>query len=793
MRNDWTRKTLIVVLSIFMLLSTGLSRAVAKGEPEKTKTEGTILERVAGMSDEEARKLLITTMQEQSSTAKNVVANDAPGSESVFGTLLQALGGQSESSENELAKLAGHIPLFFPDLYRVFAQFCPSGTHQGAIINVLWVLVFIGLGLTAEKIVTRFLKKKFLHLSPGNLANMPPLDGNLPISEKFTACLITVLPSIIGLFVFFIVSYFSYFTFISGDLPFLKLLFLAVLLAITLIRIFAILAEIVLAPSFSQFRILPLSGAAAATAHRVLVWTSGYIVTVMLSAIVIRRIGAQIETVALFQLFAVTVLLAVTAVAAVLYRTEVAAYILAPSPEEKGRPSFGKQSFASIWHFLTLLYLAIFWYVAAKAVVAQSTTSSTRGAFLISFFILPIWMLADQVVQWLVKYTMLNLKLYEKSPTSLPNAEGDNESEQAKGTELFAKVKFYARFVLIIAIGLWVASLWGYTLPFVSKMSGVIFNALLIMVVALLFWQFISSWIERKIKDSVPVPEEGKEKPDEEDDEWGTTVASRGRAYTLLPIIRSFVASILVVMVVLMILSSMGVDIGPLLAGAGVVGLAVGFGAQKVVSDIFSGIFYLLDDAFRVGEYLTAGAISGTVESISLRNVMLRHHRGMLQIMPHSKMGTITNYMRGGIIEKFSLDFAYDADIDKVRKIIKKVGLEMLDDPELGPGFLRPIKSQGVSSITNSVMTIRVKFTAKPGTQFVIRREAFKRITAALQAKGIQYAHKKVIVDLPEHIVNQMDPAQVQKIAQSAGAAAREIMDEEEKLKQQLAQQKPRE
>jgi small-conductance mechanosensitive channel len=414
-------------------------------------------------------------------------------------------------------------------------------------------------------------------------------------------------------------------------------------------------------------------------------------------------------------------------------------------------------------------------------------------AFLISFFILPIWMLADQVVQWLVKYTMLNLKLYEKSPTSQPNAEGDNDSEQAKGTELFAKVKFYARFVLIIAIGLWVASLWGYTLPFVSKMSGVIFKALLIMVVALLFWQFISSWIERKIKDSVPVPEEGKEKPDEEDDEWGTTVASRGRAYTLLPIIRSFVASILVVMVVLMILSSMGVDIGPLLAGAGVVGLAVGFGAQKVVSDIFSGIFYLLDDAFRVGEYLTAGAISGTVESISLRNVMLRHHRGMLQIMPHSKMGTITNYMRGGIIEKFSLDFAYDADIDKVRKIIKKVGLEMLDDPELGPGFLRPIKSQGVSSITNSVMTIRVKFTAKPGTQFVIRREAFKRITAALQAKGIQYAHKKVIVDLPEHIVNQMDPAQVQKIAQSAGAAAREIMDEEEKLKQQLAQQKPRE
>ncbi len=506
----------------------------------------------------------------------------------------------------------------------------------------------------------------------------------------------------------------------------------------------------------------------------------------MLFAIVIHRIGAQVETVALIKLFAATLLLLVTAATAVFYRKEVTAFILAPSPEEKEQPSFAKQNFASIWHFLMLLYLAILWYLAAAALVDRG--GAAQGAFLISFFILPIWMLADQVVQWLVKYTMLSLKLYEESPTSQLNAEGDSSSEQPKGHALFAKVKFYARFILILAIGLWVASLWGFTLPFVSKMTGVVFNALLIMAVALLFWQFISSWIERKIKDSEP--EEGEEKPDEEDDEWGAATATRGRAYTLLPIIRSFVASILVVMVVLMILSSMGVDIGPLLAGAGVVGLAIGFGAQKVVSDIFSGIFYLLDDAFRVGEYLTAGTISGTVESISLRNVMLRHHRGMLQIMPHSKMGTITNYMRGGIIEKFSLDFAYDADIDKVRKIIKKVGLEMLDDPELGPGFLRPIKSQGVSSITNSVMTIRVKFTAKPGTQFVIRREAFKRITVALQAKGIEYAHKKVIVDLPEHIVKQMDAAQVQKIAQSAGAAAREIIDEEEKLKQRLEKEK---
>ena len=131
------------------------------------------------------------------------------------------------------------------------------------------------------------------------------------------------------------------------------------------------------------------------------------------------------------------------------------------------------------------------------------------------------------------------------------------------------------------------------------------------------------------------------------------------------------------VLVALVVMSSLGVDIGPLLAGAGVIGLAIGFGAHKLVADIFSGFFYLLDDAFRVGEYLNAGSVSGTVETITLRNVMLRHHRGMLQIIPHSELGAITNFMRGGMVVKFNIELPYDTDIEKVRKIIKKVGKKM--------------------------------------------------------------------------------------------------------------------
>ena len=240
-----------------------------------------------------------------------------------------------------------------------------------------------------------------------------------------------------------------------------------------------------------------------------------------------------------------------------------------------------------------------------------------------------------------------------------------------------------------------------------------------------------------------------KEESDQADDEWGAT-ATQDRSYTLLPILRKFIGIVMAVMVTLIVLSSMGINIGPLLAGAGVAGLAIGFGAQKLVADVLSGIFYLVDDAFRVGEYIQAGSASGSVEAITLRNVMLRHHRGMLQIIPLSDLGAITNFMRGGIVVKFNLQFPYDTNIDKVRKAIKKVGQQMRDDPEMGPDFIQPVKSGGVREVGDSVMTIRVKFTAKPGAHFVIRREAYKRITEALEARGIHYAHRKVIVEVSQ-------------------------------------------
>ena len=594
-------------------------------------------------------------------------------------------------------------------------------------------------------------------------------------SDKILAGLIRQIPGALGLVLFFGAAYVAYFTTFSTSLPFAQLLFLTLLIALLAIRILAMGCDVVFSPSDPSLRILPMDDGLAGAVHRGVAWASGYMIVAIQFSVVAHRLGAEQDTTILLQLLFITLLLVLAAVAVIVHRKKIREHFLSTYHAGGAPPGWWRQQFASVFSVLVVLYLGALWLLLVNDTITPNAGSSS--AFLFSFFLLPIWMVADRMIQWLVLYATGALKIHRKSYEDAGPVPADVQTQRKKGEALFRKVNATARISLVFVLAVWVASLWNIPIPLVSRLSGVLFDALVIMTLALLFWQFVSSWIERKIRESVA---EKQASGEEQDDEWGSA-AQRGRSYTLLPIIRKFIGTLLVVIVTLTLLSSMGVDIGPLLAGAGVVGLAIGFGAQKLVADILSGFFYLLDDAFRVGEYIMAGSVSGMVEGISLRNVMLRHHRGMLQIIPHSELGAITNYMRGGITEKFNLDFPYDADIDQIRRVIKKVGAEMMADGEMGKDFLKPLKSQGVREIANSVMTIRVKFTAKPGAHFIIRREAFKRITEALKKKGIHYAHKKVIVDIPHTPSEDADSGKLGSTATAAGAAARVAVNEAEK------------
>jgi len=200
-----------------------------------------------------------------------------------------------------------------------------------------------------------------------------------------------------------------------------------------------------------------------------------------------------------------------------------------------------------------------------------------------------------------------------------------------------------------------------------------------------------------------------------------------------------------------MVLSAFGVAVGPLIAGAGVVGVAIGFGAQTLVKDIISGIFFLLDDAFRVGEYIQTGNYKGTVESFSLRSVKLRHHRGPLYTVPFGTLGAIQNMSRDWVIDKLTVGVTYDTDLDKVKKLIRQIGKELTEDPELAPRIIETLKMQGVEQFGDFAIEVRMKMMTKPGEQFVVRRRAHTLIKKAFDANGIKFAYPTVQVAGGEH------------------------------------------
>ncbi len=761
---------LVVFVVLFCVMSAHSAPFAAMNEQSETISDEVSPENVdtnallASLSDEQVRQLLIKELQ-KAPEAQDALKDNSSDPGAFFGDLVNTLSDKSDSSEEGLRQLLSSFPEILPDLDRILLTLCPYGTHTGAIQNILWVLFFISVGFLIELLFKQLIAKKLFHIPTGVEAHF-----TLSLFDKLMASIVKEAAHFLGIIIFFVSAYIVYFTFIWTESPFVQTFFLSLLIGITFIRLVATVCRILLFPDSPAFRILPMSCTMAGSTYKWLVWSASYIVLVMLCAVILRKLGAQSNTVSLFFLLASTILLSVTAFLALLFRKTVKTQIISSSEIYGEHASWGRKQFASIWHLLAIAYIIGLWILSLNGIVDPER--GTRGAFIMSFFVVPIWMVCDKLLQWLVKYAMATLRIHQDHYEETTDLTEEDIAQRIQGKQTLVKVMMFSRTVLVFGILTWIASLWNITIPIFSNLSSIIFDTLIILTLAILFWQFISNWIERKIQESLPDDAENEE---EDDNEWGGA-AKRGRSYTLLPMLRKFIGTILITMVTMTILSSMGVDIGPLLAGAGVVGLAVGFGAQKLVADMFSGFFYLLDDAFRVGEYVEAGGISGTVENISLRNVMLRHHRGMLQIVPHSELGAITNFMRGGIVVKFNLDFPYDAHIDQIRKVIKKVGQAMMAEEEFSKDFIRPIKSQGVREITNSVMTIRVKFTANPGAHFLIRREAYKRITEALRAKGINYAHRKVIVDIPQ----QADPATQENIVKAAGAATQEVLDAEQ-------------
>jgi small-conductance mechanosensitive channel len=295
--------------------------------------------------------------------------------------------------------------------------------------------------------------------------------------------------------------------------------------------------------------------------------------------------------------------------------------------------------------------------------------------------------------------------------------------------------------LLCILGGVWLAETWGVDLvePAPGSVAQLfarpVLEAAITVVAAWVLWTAIGAIIDKEMPRTVSPGEAGQAVP-----------GSVSRLATLLPLLRHALLIIIAVAGTIAALERLGFNIGPLLAGLGIFGVAIGFGAQTLVRDVISGVFFLLEDAFRVGEYIQSGNYKGTVESFSIRSVRLRHHRGPVYTVPFGLLGAIENQSRDWVIDKITVGVTYDSDLEKARKLIKQIGLDLQKDPEFAPLILQPLKMQGVENLGDYAVRIRAKMMTVPGEQFVIRRKAYAMIKTAFDENGIKFAFPTVQV-----------------------------------------------
>jgi small-conductance mechanosensitive channel len=384
----------------------------------------------------------------------------------------------------------------------------------------------------------------------------------------------------------------------------------------------------------------------------------------------------------------------------------------------------------------------------STAATGRRRLGHTGRSWLLSLYFVALWVLwvASAIPAFWLAVLIVGLPaligVTQRSVEHVLRPPGTVAAGSGVPSVLIVSIERGARAVLLIGAALLLAHAWAVDLGDLAARDTLAtrilrggFSAIVILLLADFAWQLIKAVIDGKLAETKDL---GPPNTDE--------ARRRARIQTLLPVGRNVILILLIVVSAMMALSALGVEIGPLIAGAGVIGVALGFGAQTLVRDIISGMFYFIDDAFRVGEYIQSGTYKGTVESFSLRSVKLRHHRGPLYTVPFGVLGAVQNMSRDWVIDKMTVGVTYDTDLERVKKLIKQIGKELSDDPEFAPHIMEPLKMQGVEQFGDFAIQIRMKMMTRPGEQFVIRRRAYAMIKKAFDANGIKIAFPTVQV-----------------------------------------------
>ena len=694
---------------------------------------------VSELSDEDVRALLLERLD---LVAKEQAAKAKPGDQvGTIGFLSQSVIGIGSNFLIAIQRL----PDAFAGVQTGVGNFLNGRGFGGALQFVGLILAAVLAGLAAEWLANRAAERW-----------RPQTNGSQPgtLTETLRALSLRLFMDFVGLIAFALVARLVITQMMSAPMDrFVAWLFVFQL--IIMVRLVAVIARFVLAPSDPELRLVTADDWTARYLHRNLLIVAALLASIGFLVPALARNGIPMGELRIGWWLN---LIAYAWVIQVIWNARAGITSILIGGDDDVTP--GTREFAK-WCPTIAITLVFLNWILIEIILNVGRFDLLQGQQNIALVLILMMPVFDLMIRGLVKHLMP--PLHGEGPIA---ERAYDQTEQS-----YVRI---GRVILIVAEIAIVARLWDIRLLHLAKsglgeqFAGRGVGALLILAVGYLAWELVNIWVNRNL---------AKEQTDAASKLASGELAA-SRLASVLPIVHMTLQATIIVIAVLLALGHLGLNITALLAGAGIVGIAIGFGAQTLVRDVVSGVFFLLDDAFRVGEYVDIDGTMGTVDKISVRSLHLRHHMGPIHIIPYGEIPKLTNMSRDWAIVKLKFTVPFDTDVMKVKRLFKQIGQDLMEIPEIADTMLSPFKFQGVYGFDDVGIIVRGKFMAKAGLQFAAKKEILARVRTGFEENGIEFARKEVRVNVPGLDANtELDDKQKEAIAAGASQAAEKMTE----------------
>ena len=407
---------------------------------------------------------------------------------------------------------------------------------------------------------------------------------------------------------------------------------------------------------------------------------------------------------------------------------------LAEAPKRSGPYA----TLARSWHWVALLWL--FWLLVTMLARSEDAMyAAVRFSLAIAGGALLALVLSGMLGRAMGRGVTLPARVNDR----LPRLE---ERLNAFVPQLVAGLRFVV-VVAVLLLSLWIGgaadvAAWVSS-PAGLRLSGTVASVLAILTAAFLIWLALTSWVEYRLN------------PD-----FGTVPTAREQ--TLLTLLRNAATIALLVITLMFTLSEIGLNIGPLIASAGVIGLAIGFGAQKLVQDVITGVFIQLENAMNVGDIVTAGTTTGVVEKLTIRSVSLRDVNGIYHLIPFSSVDAVSNFSRDYSNYVVDMGVAYREDTDEVKEAMFDAFDELRKHPEQGENVIGEFEWFGLDQFADSAVILRGRIRTLPGKQWGVGRAYNEIVKRIFDARGIEIPFPHTTVFFGENKKGETQPVRLE-------------------------------